>query len=216
MYIRIDTHETLIFLGLTAWWGMVIIICLYPSVKSVDVLEVVVMTTNKQKEAAQENIKKAQRRWKEMTPREHALAQPEGRGRAKPGTTGEGDYFRIVVRPKDEFTTFRYQDVGEKGHIFSLAGKRKSGSWDTQVWLISVNDAHLEGDTLVADTEDPRRLIKTLGSPPKHFKGNIFKAKDRLNVPESKKPTGAQQKARLENIKKAQQAVRRTRTVKKV
>src|SRR5512135_1790577 len=112
------------------------------------------MATDKQKAAARQNIKKAQKRWQEMSHREHALAQPEGRKRAKPGTKGEGDYFRIVVRPKEEFTTFRYQDVGEKGHIIRLAGKRSSGSWDTQAWLISKGDAHLAGDTLVADTDD--------------------------------------------------------------
>ncbi len=172
------------------------------------------MTTNKQIEAAKENIKKAQQRWQEMTPREHALAQPEGRKRAKPGTKGEGDYFRIVVRPKEEFTTFRYHDVGEKGHILRLAGKRSSGSWDTQAWLISKDDAHLEGDALVADTEDARRLIETLGTKPKPVKGDVFEAKDRPNVPERKKPTEAQQRARRENIKKAQQA-RRTSTAKK-
>jgi hypothetical protein len=176
--------------------------------------EVDEMTTDKQKEAAKENIKKAQQRWQEMTPREHALAQPEGRKRAKPGTKGEGEYFRIVVRSKDEFTTFRYQDVGEKGHILRLAGKRSSGSWDTQVWLISKDDAHIEGDTLVADTDDARRLIEALGSKPKQVKEDVFEAKDRLNVPESKKPTEAQQRARGENIKKAQQA-RRTGTAKK-
>jgi hypothetical protein len=172
------------------------------------------MTTNKQKVAAKENIKKAQQRWREMTPREYALAQPEGRKRAKPGTKGEGDYFRIVVRSKEEFTTFRYHDVGEKGHTLRLAGKRSSGSWDTQTWLISKEDAHLEGDRLVADTEDARKLIETLGSKPKHVKGDIFEAKDRPNVPERKKPTEAQRRARLENIKKAQQA-RRTSTAMK-
>jgi len=164
------------------------------------------MTTNKQKEAAKENIKKAQQRWQEMTPREHALAQPEGRKRAKPGTKGEGEYFRIVVRPKGEFTTFRYHDVGEKGHILRLAGKRSSGSWDTQVWLISKDDAHLEDDTLVADTDDARKVIEALATKPKHVKGDIFEAKDRLNVPERKKPTEAQLRAWRENIKKAQQA----------
>ena len=138
--------------------------------------------------------------------------QPEGRKRAKPGTKGEGDYFRIVVRSKEEFTTFRYHDVGEKGHILRLAGKRSSGSWDTQAWLISKDDAHIEGDTLVADTDDGRRVIEALGSKPKHVKGDVFEAKARPNVPESKKPTEAQQRARLENIKKAQ---RRTRTAKK-
>ena len=150
----------------------------------------------------------------EMTPRKGALARPEGKKRAKPGTKGEGDYFRIVVRSKDEFATFRYQDVGEKGHILRLVGKRSSGSWDTQAWLISKDDAHIESDALIADTEDARRLIEALGSKPIHVMGDVFEAHDRPNVPESKKPTEAQKKARLENIKKAQQ-VRRTRTAKK-
>ena len=172
------------------------------------------MTTDKQKETAKENIKKAQQGWQEMTPRERAVAQPEGKKRAKPGTKGEGDYFRIAVRSKEQFTTFRYHDIGEKGHILRLAGKRSSGSWDTQVWLISKDDAHIEGDTLVADTDDARSVIEALGSKPKHVKGDIFEAKDRPNISENKKPTKAQQTARLENIKKAQQA-RRTRTAKK-
>ena len=149
-----------------------------------------------------------------MTPRKGASARPEGKKRAKPGTKGEGDYFRIVVRSKDEFATFRYQDVGEKGHILRLTGKRSSGSWDTQAWLISKDDAHIESDTIVADSDDARNLIETLGSKPTHVEGDVFEAKDRPNVPESKKPTEAQQRARLENIKKAQQA-RRSRSAKK-
>ena len=162
------------------------------------------MTTEKQKEPAQGKQQESAME----TPREPPSLQPKRRKRAKPGTKGEGDYFRINVRSKDEFTTFRYQDVGEKGHILRLAGRRSSGSWDTQVWLISKDDAHLEGDTLVADSDDARRLIETLGSKPELVKGDVFEAKDRPNVPESKKPTEAQQRARLENIKKAQQARR--------
>ncbi len=126
--------------------------------------------------------------------------------RAKPGSKGEGDYFRIVVRPKDDFTAFRTQDVGEKGHILRLAGIRSTGSWDTQTWLISKKDAHLDGDTLVPDTADAKKLIATLRTKPKHLKGDVFEAKDRRNIPERKKPTEAQVKARLANIKKAQQA----------
>ena len=168
------------------------------------------MTTEKQKELVQENLQESGA----QSPQEHPSSLQKRRKRAKPGTTGEGDYFRINVRPKEEFITFRYQDVGEKGHIQRLAGKRSSGSWDTQVWLISKEDAHMEGDTLIPDTEDARSLIEGLGSKPKHVKEDVFEAKDRPNVPESKKPTEAQQRARLENIKKAQQA-RRARIVKK-
>jgi len=164
------------------------------------------MATRNRKAAARENIKKAQQKWQGMTPRQHSLAQPEGRMRAKPGTKGEGDYYRIVVRDKDEFTTFRYHDVGDKGHIQRLAGKRSSGSWDTQSWLISKDDAHLDGENLVPDTTDARKLLETLGSKPKHIKGDVFEAKDRPNVPERAKPTEAQQRARMANIKKAQAA----------
>jgi hypothetical protein len=172
------------------------------------------MASDKQKSAAKANIQKALQKWKEMTPRERALAQPEGRKRAKPGTTGEGEYFHIIVRPKTEFTTFRYQDVGEKGHIQRLAGKRSSGSWDTHAWLISKTDAHLVGDKLVPDNEDARKVIESLESKPKRIKGDIFEAKDRPNVPERLKPTAAQQKARSENIKKAQQTKRNSTTKK--
>src|SRR5262249_57147145 len=103
------------------------------------------MTTTKQRAAARKNIKKAQAAWKSMSPRQHARAQPEGRKRKKPGTGGEGHYYHVTVRPKEEFKTFRTQDVGEPGHIQRVAGKRGSGSWDTQKWLIGKEDAHVQG-----------------------------------------------------------------------
>jgi hypothetical protein len=164
------------------------------------------MASEKQREAARRNIKKAQAAWKAMSNTEHARAQPQGRGRKKPGTTGGGEFFRIEVRPKSEFVTFRTQDVGEPGGIERLAGKRPSGSWDTQAWLVSKQDAHLEGNKLVPDTQDARDLFGKLGSEPVHVKADIFKAKDRPNIPEREKPTEARQRARTSNIKKAQAA----------
>jgi hypothetical protein len=141
-----------------------------------------------------------------MTAREHARAQPEGREREKPGSTGEGEYFHVEVRPKKEFTTFRTQDVGEKGGIERVAGKRSSGSWDTQKWLISKEHAHVEDGKLVPDTPEARAVLEELGSEAVHVRGDRFKAKPRPNVPEEEKPTAAQQRARQENIKKAQAA----------
>lgn len=170
------------------------------------------MTSTRQKETAKVNVKKAQLSWQEMSPRERALAQPQGRQRAKPGTTGEGNYYRIVVRSKNEFVTFRYHDVGDPGHIQRLAGKRTSGTWDTQAWLISKQDAHMSGNVLVPDTEDAKKLIDNLATKPRWVKGDVFEAKDRENVPERRKPTPAQLRASRENIKKAQQARRATRT----
>jgi hypothetical protein len=132
--------------------------------------------------------------------------KPQRKRRAKPGSTGEGDYYRIELRPSSDFTFFRNHDVGDKGHLIRVAGKRSSGSWDTVAWLVSKEDAHIEGETLVADSEDAKQLIESLGSKPKHVKGDIFEVKDRPNIPEKKKPTEAQKKAWAENIKKAQAA----------
>jgi len=164
------------------------------------------MATTKQREAAKRNIKKAQAAWKSMSSRAHARAQPEGRGRAKPGTTGEGEYYHIEVRPKGQFVTFRTHDVGKKGGIQRVAGKRSSGSWDDQKWLISKDDAHIEKGRLVPDTDDAREVLEALGSKPTHLSGDRFKAKPRPNVPEKDKPTAAQKRAQQRNIKKAQAA----------
>jgi hypothetical protein len=166
------------------------------------------MATVKQMEAAKRNIRKAQAAWKSMTAAEHARSQPEGRGRKKPGTAGGGEYYRVVVRSKENFVTFRYHDVGEPGGILRLAGKRSSGSWDDQAWLISKRMAHKEGDSLVADTPDAKKVLTVIG-PAKHVKGDIFQGHPRKNVPEREKPTPAQRRARTENIRKAQEARRK-------
>ena len=131
------------------------------------------MATSKQKGVAKENVKKAQAAWKSMSPREHAIAQPEGTSRAKPGTKGEGKYYRIIVRPKEEFATFRYHDVGEPGEIQRLAGKRSSGSWADQAWLIAKDMAHIEGDTLVADTADAQEILDV--GPARHLMEIFFR-----------------------------------------
>ncbi len=169
------------------------------------------MATKKQREAARRNIRKAQAAWQSMSRRQHARAQPEGRKRKKPGAGAGGDYYDVAVRPKGDFVTFRTQDVGEPGHIQRVAGKRGSGSWDTVKWLISKEDAHVEDGKLVPDTPAAEKVLAGLGSEPVHMKGDRFEAKPRRNVPEREKPTRAQQRARHQNIKKAQ-AARRGRT----
>ncbi len=164
------------------------------------------MATQKQRAAARQNIRKAQAAWQSMSRRQHALAQPEGRGRKKPGTGGEGHYYHVGVRPREDFVTFRTQDAGEPGHIQRVAGKRGSGSWDTVKWLISQGDAHVEAGKLIPDTQEAKKVLKALGSEPVHVKGDVFEAMPRRNVPEREKPTPAQQRARRANIKKAQAA----------
>ena len=163
------------------------------------------MATTRQKQAAKRNIKKAQKAWRGMSSRSRARAQPQG-SRAKPGSKGGGDFFHIEVRPRSEFKTFRTQDVGSGGGIERVAGKRQSGSWDTQKWLIGKSHAHVENGRLVADSAEARHVLETLGSAPKHIEADRFRAKPRPNLPESEKPTPAQRRARRENIKKAQAA----------
>ena len=164
------------------------------------------MVSEKQRIVAKKNIKKAQVKWKSMTSRQHSLAQPEGRKRAKPGTAGKGNFYRITVRPKSQFTFFRNQDVGGKGHIERIAGKRKSGSWATQAWLIEKTDAKVKGNILIGITPEAKDLIRSLSSKPKLEKGDVFSAKPKRNVPEKEKPTSAMKTAQKKNIKKAQEA----------
>ncbi|MEK7059830.1 MAG: hypothetical protein AAB971_03675 [Patescibacteria group bacterium] len=167
------------------------------------------MATAKQIAAAKKNILKAQAKWKSMSRRQRALTQPEGRGRARPGTGGGGEYYRVEVRPRQQFTSFRTQDVGKRGGLERVAGHRASGSWATQAWLISKTMAHREGNALVADHQDVQELLDTLSTQPAHQKGDVFKAHDRRNIPEREKPTPAQKRAQQANIKKAQAAKRK-------
>jgi hypothetical protein len=166
------------------------------------------MTTQKQRQAAKRNIRKAQSAWKSMSRRQHARSQPEGRHRKKPGTQGHGGYFHVTVRRKQDFSTFRTQDVGAPGHIQRVAGKRSGGSWDTLKWLISKRDAHRADGQLVADSSAAKKLLASLGAVPVHVKGDVFAAKPTRNVPEREKHTTAQKRARRQNVKKAQAARR--------
>jgi hypothetical protein len=129
-----------------------------------------------------------------------------GAARRSPGSSGQGEYYHVEVRPGEDFVSYRTQDVGDPGHIQRVAGKRESGSWATVKWLIDKQDAHVEGDTLVGDTRDARDVLKKLGSNVTHKSGDRFEARPRRNVPEKSKPTAAQRNARSKNIKKAQSA----------
>lgn len=131
--------------------------------------------------------------------------------RAKPGARGAGGFFHIQVRPRSEFVFFRSQDVGRRGGIERVAGKRANGSWDTQKWLVGKSEAHREGKKLAPDTAAARKVLKQLGSVPRHLGGDRFIAKPRRKIPASEKPTPAMRRAQLANIKKAQAALRRRR-----
>lgn len=117
------------------------------------------MATKKQSAAAKKNITKTQ------SPR-----------RKKPGTTGNGKFYRIEIRPKGDFKTFRIQDVGKKGGLERLAGKRPSGSWDTVTWLVSKEDAKVMGGRLSITDAKARSVLAQIRGPIVHVKGDIFHA----------------------------------------
>lgn len=102
-----------------------------------------------------------------------------------PGTGGKGKFYRIVVRPKGEFESFRIQDVGSRGHLERLAGRRSSGSWDTVSWLVSKDDAHVSGGKLVITNKKVKEAVeKGTSGRIVHVKADIFQAHPRKNVPE--------------------------------
>lgn len=160
------------------------------------------MATEKQLEAAKQNVKKAKaarrkRRDDESNPKQKQHAS---------GSSCDGEFYRIEVRPKEEFIIFRNKDVGNKGGIERLAGKRPGGSWDTATWLVSKNCAHIENKRLVADKPGVKELFDTLGSPPVQIEGDIFKAKDRRSVSQMDQQAAVQKVATSANSKKAQAA----------
>jgi hypothetical protein len=149
--------------------------------------------------------------------RNREFAMPKSRKRrttsrrAKPGARGRGGFFHIQVRPKRDFVSFRNQDVGARGGIERVAGRRANGSWDTQKWLVGKTQAHIDGGKLVPDSLAAEKVLSQLGSTPRHLGGDRFIAKPRRKIPAREKPTPAMRRAQLANIKKAQAALRKRR-----
>ena len=122
--------------------------------------------------------------------------------RKAPGLTGKGRFYRINVRPKGDFTSFRVQDVGKKGGLERLAGHRASGSWDTVTWLVEKKDAKVKNGHLIVTGTKAKSVLKNISGHIYHIKGDIFRAHPRKNVPEAAKPTAAMRRAWRANIKK--------------
>lgn len=123
--------------------------------------------------------------------------------RNAPGSTGKGNFYRINVRPKGDFTSFRVQDVGDKGGLERLAGHRASGSWDTVTWLIEKKDAHVKNGHLIVTGTKAKSVLKNISGHIYHVKGDIFRAHPEKNVPEAQKPTPAMRRSYRARRKKA-------------
>jgi hypothetical protein len=181
------------------------------------------MATARRKAAARKNIRKTQRARRTKSARARAAArtttkarrkaaarsksatrsrttrraQPKARRRAG---SGRGKFFHIELRPKSDFTEFRTHDVGRKGGIERVAGRRAGGSWSTQKWLIAKNQAHIEGDSLVGDTADARQVLSLLGSHPKRIRADRFGVEGGAQERASARPSQAPRRAGLPNI----------------
>ncbi|MFH1452311.1 MAG: hypothetical protein ABIF88_04005 [archaeon] len=136
--------------------------------------------------------------------------------RKKPGLSGKGKFYRVVVRPKNQFVLFRNHDVGEKGHIERLTGMRRGGTWATHAWLIDKREAEVKNGILVGKNADVREVLEKLRRKPRHIRGDIFEAGPVVNVREADKPTLAMRRAWSANIKKAQMARKKVGKKRKV
>lgn len=62
----------------------------------------------------------------------------------------KGQQLRIRVRPPRLYSVFRVHDVGKKGRLQRVAGKRKTtGEWETQSWRLNLSHYKSVTDALV-------------------------------------------------------------------
>lgn len=98
--------------------------------------------------------------------------------RKEPGSTGEGQYFHIIVRPKEELTLFNTRDVGRPGHSLLVLGKSKEGKWLTHKWLINKNDAYINPEgKLQSDDFKVQRILDYCDGCLVHKEKDIFEVR---------------------------------------
>jgi hypothetical protein len=97
-------------------------------------------------------------------------------------------FYRLEIRPTKDFETFRTQDVGKKGGLERLAGKKADGTWQTVAWLIEKSMAHkTKDDKLIIDDSKAKSVLRQVGGPIKYFKDDVFKAKVKVPVKAQKR-----------------------------
>jgi len=167
------------------------------------------MSSITQKQIDKQNVKKTQVSWRSKLAQTHARSQPEGKERAKPGSTEKGEYYHVEIRPREEFTRF-HTYVNEKTGIQRVAGRHKTGTWDDQEWLISKEDAHIENERLIPDSAEAQDFFKALGSKPVHVMADRFKVNPEHNLPESTKRNLTKKGERRRNISHSQAAQKKS------
>lgn len=108
--------------------------------------------------------------------------------RQAPGSTGLGNFYHIIIRPKEQFNSFRVQDVGKHGGLERVAGHRPDGSWDTQAWLVEKKDARVIGGKLMLGG-GAKSLLNQIDGVITHLQGDIWKAHVKHKIPVHERPT---------------------------
>lgn len=111
-------------------------------------------------------------------------------------------FYQVEVRPESQFTELRTYDVGESTQ--RVAGKKRSGSWATQKWMISKSAAHVENGMLIADKPKVRQILTRL--PGRVVQRSRSTGRPQVIVPKRLSITPAQRRARQQNMRKAQRA----------
>lgn len=86
----------------------------------------------------------------------------------------EGSYYRINVRMREEFIEFRVEEIDGPQSIQQVIGKMPNGQWSTQSWLIHKNVAHIESNTIIADSKAVKRLLHALDGTIEYVAPDIF------------------------------------------
>jgi hypothetical protein len=86
----------------------------------------------------------------------------------------EGSYYRIIVRPREDFKSFKSETPTINNTIQQINGKNAEGQWSTQSWLIHKDGAHIDSGKLVPDNKAVRRLLQVLDGHVVHIKDDVF------------------------------------------
>jgi hypothetical protein len=134
------------------------------------------MSTIKSGQRGSIYVKQAQKIWRNMTSDQHNTT-PEGQGRTSQSEhESAGSFFRITVRPKEQYVSFRNYNVDGSSGLIRVAGRKRSGTWDTHAWLLSKDSAHQEDDYLLAETEEARNLFSGFSDYPTRVAGDEYEA----------------------------------------
>lgn len=87
----------------------------------------------------------------------------------------EGEYFRIIVRPRKKFLTFKSEPISSDGMLQQIHGQLPDKRWSTYAWLVNKQGAKAQEKTLVATTTSVTHLFRALNKKIIHVKDDTYK-----------------------------------------